>query len=62
MYPSIDAAKKVLFRLGGVVNITGSPMSLDYYQLNLKKSGSGADFDPTNAQDWICNKVTSPLT
>lgn len=57
VYNSVDSAKKVLLRLGGVVNISGTPMSLDYYQLNLKKSNLGSESEVTSLQDWICNKV-----
>lgn len=56
VYSSVDSAKKVLLRLGGVVNISGTPMSLDYYQLNLKKANLGSESKVTSLQDWICNK------
>jgi hypothetical protein len=56
VYPSVQAAKTILYRLEGIVNINGKTIKADFYQMNLTKPKSST-VDDTLLQDWICDKV-----
>lgn len=56
IYPSVQAAKTVLYRLEGVVNINGKTINADFYQMNLTKP-KATTVDDNLLQDWICDKV-----
>jgi hypothetical protein len=56
VYPSVEAAKTILYRLEGKVNIDGTPMEADFYQMNLAKPKT-INVDSDLLQDWICDKV-----
>jgi hypothetical protein len=56
IYPSVQAAKTILYRLEGKVNINGKSINADFYQMNLAKP-KATTVDENLLQDWICDKV-----
>lgn len=56
VYPSVQAAKTILYRLEGRVNIDGHSIGADFYQMNLTKPKT-TTVDDSLLQDWVCDKV-----
>ena len=56
IYPSVQSARTILYRLEGKVNINGKVIDADFYQMNLTKPKSST-VDDNLLQDWICDKV-----
>lgn len=56
VYPSVESAKTILYRLEGKLNINGKLIEADFYQMNLSKPKSST-VDADLLQDWICDKV-----
>lgn len=56
IFPSVEAAKRVLYSLEGTATINGAKIGMDFYQMNLMKN-KGNSTDANLIQDWICDKV-----
>jgi hypothetical protein len=56
IFPTVEAAKKVLYGLEGRAIFKGEISKADFYQMNLVKPKTNT-LDSSLLQNWVCDKV-----